>query len=53
MKTTLLLQKDKSRFEAFADGSCDETRIFENRHACQRFGCLGKELSNSIDPVMA
>jgi len=41
------------RFEAFADGSCYETRIFENRHACQCFGCLGKTLRNSINPVMA
>jgi hypothetical protein len=39
--------------EAFADGSCDETTIFENRHACQCFGCLGKALPNSINRVMA
>jgi hypothetical protein len=41
------------RFEASADGSCYETTIFENRHACQCFGCLGKALPNSITPVMA
>jgi hypothetical protein len=41
------------RFEAFADGSCDETTIFENRHACQCFGGLGKALPNSFNPVMA
>jgi hypothetical protein len=43
----------KEIIEVFADGSCYETTIFENRHACQCFGCLGKALCNSINPVMA
>jgi hypothetical protein len=39
--------------EVFADGSCYETAIFENGHAGQCFGCLGKALRNSINPVVA
>jgi hypothetical protein len=52
-KSALLFQREQFCFEVFADGSCYETTIFENRHACQRVGCLGKALSNSINPAMA
>jgi hypothetical protein len=39
--------------EDFADGFCYETTVLEDRHAGQCFGCLGKALRNSINPVMA
>ncbi|HEX7284578.1 MAG TPA: hypothetical protein VF532_00250 [Candidatus Angelobacter sp.] len=45
--------KEITCLEVFADGSCYETTILENGNAGECFGCLGKALSNSINPVVA